>query len=142
MAEWNVGPKNGMWKGGRKVTQQGYVLIRVGTEHHLADCRGYAYEHRLVAEEKLGRRLLPGEEIHHVNGQRADNRLENIEVKADRASHFFEHRKEGSRLRMPGESNPIVACECGCGATFRRYDSIGRPRRFISGHNLRVICHG
>lgn len=51
------GPENYMWKGGRAVTSHGYVLIRVGAEHHLADVRDYAYEHRLVAAEKLGRRL-------------------------------------------------------------------------------------
>jgi len=33
MAEWNVGKKNGMWRGGRSIASNGYVLIRVGKEH-------------------------------------------------------------------------------------------------------------
>lgn len=131
------GAANNMWKGGRSVASNGYVLIRVGKDHHLADVRGYAYEHRLAAEEKIGRRLRPGEQVHHVNGNRQDNRPENIEVKASLADHFVEHRKPENRyrLRMPGEPNPMIECECGCGGTFSMYDSCNRPRRFISGHN-------
>lgn len=42
------------WKGGRSIASNGYMLVRVGLSHHLADVRGYAYEHRLVAEQKIG----------------------------------------------------------------------------------------
>lgn len=127
--------RNPNWKGGRSVASNGYVLVKVGTGHHLADVRGYAYEHRLVAEQKLGRRLLPGEIPHHVNGDRQDNRPENLEVVASIAEHGVHHRRGGKRLRLPGEPNPDVACACGCGATFPRFDASGRPRRFVQGHN-------
>ena len=128
--------KNPNWKGGRSVASNGYVLIKVGFEHHLADVRGYAYEHRLVAEKKLGRRLLPGEIAHHRDGVKANNAEDNIEVVASTAHHFLEHRSPGSKLRLPGEPNPIVGCACGCSQTFARFDSAGRPRKFISGHNM------
>lgn len=125
---------NPNWRGGRSLASNGYVLIRVGTDHHLADVRGYAYEHRLVAEQKLGRRLLSGEIVHHVNECKTDNRPENLQVVHGNAEHFFHHRTNDS-LRMPGEDNPTVPCECGCGSMIERYDQAGRPRRFISGHN-------
>lgn len=37
-------------------------------------------KHRKVAEEKLGRKLTPGEEVHHIDGDHFNNDPENIEV--------------------------------------------------------------
>lgn len=138
MTKYNVGTKNGMWRGGRSVASNGYMLVRVGYDHPLADVRGYAYEHRVVAESVIGRRLRHGELVHHRNGNRLDNRPENLEVVRGHARHHFHHRKPGSKLRHPDEPNPWRPCECGCGTSIRRFDRGGRPRRFISGHNGRA----
>lgn len=141
MARWNFGPKNGFWRGGRSLASNGYMLVRVGKEHHLADVRGYAYEHRVVAEKMLGRRLRAGEIVHHKNGQKADNRRANLEVLPTIAHHCAEHRSAASRdrLRRPGERNSRTACACGCGTIFEKFDGGGRPRMFVSGHNGRRV---
>ena len=129
--------RNHQWKGGRVVASNGYVLVKVGFDHHLADVRGYAYEHRLVAERKIGRRLIRGEIVHHVDGNKQNNADDNINVMPSRAHHHVEHRQQGSRLRRVDEPNSRIACACGCGSLFDRFDSQRRPRRFVGGHNLR-----
>lgn len=129
------GATNNLWKGGRSIASNGYVLIRVGKEHHLADVRGYAYEHRLVAEQKLGRRLRSGEIPHHINGDKQDNRPENIEVVESGFAHRVKHRKHATDRQLPHEPNPLITCACGCGDMFPKFDPSGRPRAFVTGHN-------
>lgn len=120
------------WHGGRTKASHGYILIRVHPDKPGA--LAYEYEHRIVAEKKLGRPLIKGEIVHHINRNKTDNRPENISVVVGNAEHFVHHRRR-SDLRLPGEENPIINCECGCGKAFRKYDAFGRPRTYVSGHN-------
>jgi len=74
------GAKHYGWKGGRVVTKRGYVKI-YKPEHPNARQHGrYVFEHRLVLEKHLGRYLEPYEQVHHKNGIKDDNRLENLEL--------------------------------------------------------------
>lgn len=135
-ADKQLREQNPNWRGGRSIAPNGYVLLRVGIGHHLADVRGYAYEHRVVAEEKLGRRLLPGEIVHHLDENRQNNDPANIEVVGSILEHKTHHRKPGSKYaRVPGRPNETINCACGCGAKIEKFDRWGRVRSFVSGHN-------
>ena len=67
------------WKGGKHTDKLGYVQVWK-PEHPNARLAGYVHEHRLVMSEHLGRPLESHEFIHHINGIKDDNRLENLEL--------------------------------------------------------------
>ncbi len=57
----------------------GYIYINK-VDHPNAQKRGRIYEHTFVMSEHLGRPLIKGESVHHKNGVRDDNRIENLEL--------------------------------------------------------------
>jgi hypothetical protein len=79
------GSRHASWRGGRSIEKRsGYVRVRVG--------QTYVYEHTLVAEQKIGRRLHRGEVVHHINCDPTDNRPENLLV-CSRSDHAKLHKQ-------------------------------------------------
>jgi hypothetical protein len=78
------------WNGGWRLDSKGYVLIKV-REHPDARSDGYIFEHRLVMEKVLGRRLGSEEAVHHENGVRDDNRPENLRLFGSQDEHREHH---------------------------------------------------
>ncbi|MBE0611240.1 MAG: HNH endonuclease [Dehalococcoidia bacterium] len=72
--------------GGRVDDRDGYLLIRM-PEHPYANRSGYVREHRLVMEQAIGRYLRPEEVVHHRNGHKSDNRIENLQLYESNAAH-------------------------------------------------------
>lgn len=86
-----TGELSGNWRGGRIKKNTGYIMVR-SPDHPLADSTGYVLEHRIVMEAHLGRGLGQDEVIHHINGVRDDNRIENLQI-TNQSDHCRHHQK-------------------------------------------------
>ena len=86
------GDKNPHWKGGRAYDSYGYILVS-STISPAVNTQGYIREHRMIMEKYLGRILLETEVVHHINGIKDDNRLENLMKFASQAEHAAWHKR-------------------------------------------------
>ncbi|MCK4423653.1 MAG: HNH endonuclease [Candidatus Omnitrophica bacterium] len=84
------------WKGGKFKTH-GYILI-VKPNHPFSNKKGYVKEHRFVMEQHLGRYLDLEEIVHHINGIKDDNRLENLKLCSNKSEHMKLHFPKGSYI--------------------------------------------
>lgn len=93
----NVSGKfNPRWKGGEVFNGSGYVWIWSPNHPHKNNYN-YVLKHRLVMEEKIGRYLLPKEIVHHINGIKNDNRIENLKLFNNLKEHSTLHSKSSKR---------------------------------------------
>jgi len=73
------GSNNNNWKGGQS-KQRGYIVLTAKHDHPNSNNQGQILEHIYVMSEYLDRPLEKGEMVHHKNGIRNDNRIENLEL--------------------------------------------------------------
>lgn len=72
------------WKGGTYLTGNGYIAAWVSEDDPLASMRmnnGYVLEHRLVVARHFNRPLSQNETVHHINGDKKDNQIENLQLR-------------------------------------------------------------
>lgn len=67
----------------RHPTNHGYIKVFIGIHHPMADKRGEIYEHRLVMSQYLGRSLQRWEHVHHKDGNKTNNSLNNLELHSE-----------------------------------------------------------
>jgi len=92
----NKGSKNYFWNGGKTIGSDGYTRFYLPS-HPLA-VKNYVKEHILVMEEHLGRVLIKGEIVHHINGNKSNNKIENLLLFPNQKAHASFHGKQRYRV--------------------------------------------
>jgi DNA-binding XRE family transcriptional regulator len=111
---------------------------RVGVycpDHLAANNRGYVLRSRIVMEAYLGRDLSSSEHVHHKNGNKLDDRIENLEI-LSRKEHTKEHWKNYSKRlyesRVRGEAHHLAKLTFGKVVKIRKLYSKGVTQRKLA----------
>ena len=96
-----TGSKHPMWRGGVH-RDKGYILIK-NREHQYTNSRGYVFEHRLIMEKHLGRYLRPDEVVHHIDGNRSNNDINNLIVLSQSEHHKLTNKQLWKNNRGSGD---------------------------------------
>lgn len=85
------GENSNMWKGGKKHTAKGYIMLR-DPLNVMCDKNGYVWEHRVVMARHLKRPLLKTEVVHHIDGNKRNNEISNLMLFSSQAEHIAHHK--------------------------------------------------
>lgn len=89
------------YTGGHTFQNKGGYVMEYCPDHPSCNRRGHVPQHRLVMEKHLGRFLNGQEVVHHINRDRTDNRLENLELFADHVTHMMVAHKDETKRYNP-----------------------------------------
>ncbi len=87
-----LGSDNPRWNGGKRHTERGYIWV-MDKNHPKETYDGYVYEHRKIMEKDLDRYLYDEEVVHHINGDKSDNRIENLMLFENHREHWRFHNR-------------------------------------------------
>lgn len=111
-----VGEKNPNFKNRSWYWHHQYKMVWVGHSYPGADKKGRIFEHRKIMQEYLwekgllknGERLDPKIRVHHINGVKSDNRIENLAIKLPKEhnklnEHYLDINYQGLNFKIPKE---------------------------------------
>lgn len=104
-SEVYVGSSNPNWQGG-VYKSRGWVWVYCPGHHRATERHPHVPEQTLVMENYLGRKLFENEQVHHINGVKDDNRLENLELLT-----IEEHSRRHYEERIIDEKGRFVKCQ-------------------------------
>lgn len=100
-SEFRKGKTHPSWKGGRYIDTLGYVVVWI--KDHPKAYKHTIREHVLVMEKHIGRYLKDDEHIHHINHNRADNRIENLKLMTN-----LEHKQHHANTRTRNKNGTFT----------------------------------
>ena len=97
--------------GSGTIINRGYIMVYF-PNHPYAKSSGknkkaYVYEHRLIIEKKIGRYLKPYEVVHHINGIRDDNRVENLQLLPNNIQNLTMDKMRNEIERLQKENKEL-----------------------------------
>lgn len=101
------GEKSHQWKGGRQKTTRGYITVRIARNdffYPMVAKGGRVFEHRLMVAKSLNRCLLPWEIVHHKNGIKDDNKIENLQLLPDKRWHLVDTQTKAMIKQLQEEN--------------------------------------
>ena len=86
----------------------GYLYCRTDPKHPKSNSKGLYPLHRVIAENKIGRELLPNEDVHHIDENKNNNDPNNLRV-LTKSEHSKIHKKVEDLIKI---------CDC-CGKSYK-----------------------
>lgn len=125
------------YTGGYTCKAPGGYVREYNPFHPNGSRRGLVMQHRLVMERQIGRLLERWEVVHHHNGDRADNRPENLELMPDQAHHMRHEGRQKRQARDPSQIAAILRAASDPATTMAQLTD-------ISPNTIRRVCadHG
>ena len=98
------GENSGNFKGYRRRTTKGYIACYC-PDHPMATKNGLVMEHRVVMEKHLGIYIPEGFSVHHINGVKDDNKIENLALMTKSAHSALHNSRDGKQKH--GKDHPL-----------------------------------